>query len=573
MKSPTYILGLNCNMHQSAVALIKDGQLIAAVEEERFTRKKYDKAFPHQAIQYCLNTAGITMADVDHIGFFWQPWRGLTTRLWWIIRYFPRSLATFRSNKKAGDSPFVVIRHFMMPFRFRQLGFRGKFHFLEHHLTHAASAFFVSPYENAAVFTTDFCGEHGTALMATGKGNTMNVLKRFYLPHSLGLFYGALTQFLGYKIDADEYRVMGLAPYGLPKYADTFAKMISFKNGELKVDNSWFAFHLGGDVVYSQKWIDTFGPPCSGEDAVEDGEYKHYAASGQKVLDDIFIEIGKWFKEHTDEEYLCLAGGVALNSVANGKLRDEHLFKDIWVQPAAYDPGCAVGSCFYIWHHTLGQPRSFVMEHAYWGPEYSEDEMRLAAKNHGLVCEFVDDIEKKTAALLANGEIIGWYQGRLEWGPRALGNRSILADPRRAEIKEVVNRKIKFRELYRPFAPSVLEEDASTYFEIDGPSPYMIFVCKVREAVRSLIPAVTHVDGSSRIQTVSKKTNQRYWNLINEFKKLTNIGVLLNTSFNVKGEPIVCTPEEAVRCFLKTDMDHLVMGKFLCSRPDAVRHG
>ncbi|OGG92943.1 hypothetical protein A2609_01770 [Candidatus Kaiserbacteria bacterium RIFOXYD1_FULL_47_14] len=567
MKSPTYILGLNCNIHQSSAVLIKDGILIAAAEEERFTRKKFDNGFPDNAINYCLREAEITLTEVQYAGFYWQPWKGLVKRIWWLIRYFPASLETFRGGKKGRGSVETFFQHLAIPYQLRKRGFKGAFYYVDHHLAHAASAFFVSPYDHAAIFTTDFCGEHCTTLLGVGVGNTITVRKRFFLPHSLGLYYGALTQYLGYKINADEYRVMGLAPYGKPKYTDTFASMIKFNDGELVFDNSWSAFHFGGERVFSEKWVECFGPPCINEDAVEHGEYKHYAASGQKVLDDIFVAIGTWLQSQTKEHNVCLAGGVALNSVANGKLKMANIFENVWVQPASYDPGCALGACFYIWHQKLGHPRSFVMEHAYWGPAYTEDEMRLAAENHGLVCEYVDDIEKKTAALLADGEIIGWYQGRMEWGPRALGNRSILADPRCADIKDVVNRKIKFREPYRPFAPSVLEEDAHLYFEIEGPSPYMIFVCKVREIARSLIPAVTHVDGSSRIQTVSKKTNQRYWNLLNEFKKLTDIGVLLNTSFNVKGEPIVCTPEEAVCCFLKTDMDHIVMGKFLCSRP------
>lgn len=569
MQPPIYILGLNCNIHQSAAVLIKDGVLVAAVEEERFTRKKFDSRFPDSAIAYCLKEAGITLSEVQYAGFYWQPWKGLVKRIWWIIRYFPASLETFRGGKNGRGSVETLFKHLDIPRQLRLRGFKGKFYYVDHHLSHAASAFFVSPYEHAAIFTTDFCGEHCTTLFGVGSGNTITVHKRFFLPHSLGLYYGALTQYLGYKIHADEYRVMGLAPYGEPKYADAFSSMVTFKDGELKVDNSWFSFHLGGEKVFSDKWIQRFGAPCANEDAVEHGEYKHYAASGQKVLDNIFLAIGTWLQSQTKEKNVCLAGGVALNSVSNGRLKDAKIFDEVWVQPAAYDPGCALGVCFYIWHQKLGNPRSFTMEHAYWGPAYAEDEMRRAAEAHGLVCTYADDVEKQTATLLANGGIIGWYQGRMEWGPRSLGNRSILADPRRADVKEVVNRKIKFREPYRPFAPSVLEEDANIFFDIKGPSPYMIFVCKVRDAARAFIPAVTHVDGSARIQTVSRKTNQRYYDLITEFKKLTGIGVLLNTSFNVKGEPIVCTPEEAVRCFLNTDMDYLVLGNYICSRPDS----
>jgi carbamoyltransferase len=342
--------------------------------------------------------------------------------------------------------------------------------------------------------------------------------------------------------------------------------MVRFKDGRMKVDNSWFAFHLGGENVYSKKWIEKFGPACTSEAEVEAGEYKHYAASGQKVLEHVFTDAAQWVKERTGETNLVMAGGVALNSSANGKLRAQKIFDDIWIQPAAYDPGCALGVCYYIWHQKLGKPRSFTMKHAYWGPKYSDGDMRGAAERHGLAYEVRQDIEKESARLLSEGNVIGWYQGRMEWGPRSLGNRSILADPRRAEMKEVVNSKIKFREPYRPFAPSVLEEDVGEYFDWKGKSPYMLFVCPVKKEKQSVIPAVTHVDGSARIQTVSKDTNPRYWNLINEFKNLTGVSAVLNTSFNVKGEPIVCTPEEAVKCFLNTEMDYLVMGNILCSR-------
>lgn len=566
MDRPIYVLGINSNIHQSAAVLIKDGAMVAGAEEERFTRKKYDKSFPTNAINYCLKEAGITMAEVTHAGFYWQPWKGLLKRAWWLVQYFPKSLEMLSSNKEGRGSLEVLIEHFMIPVRLRKMGFQGQFHFVDHHMAHAASAFFVSPFENAAVFTTDFCGEDCTTMLAVGEGNTIKPVKRSYLPNSLGIFYAALTQFLGYKINADEYRVMGLAPYGTKKYQDVFAEMVSFKDGLVTTDNSWFAYHLGGERVYSDKWVEKLGAPCTDENAVEEKEYKHYAASGQGVLDDIFLAIGKWLKEETGQKNIVLAGGVALNSVSNGKLKHAELFDEMWVQPAAYDPGCALGVCYYIWNQTLKQPRTFVMEHAYWGPEYSPEEMRKAAESHNLNIEVRDDIETITAKHLSEGSVIGWYQGRMEWGPRALGNRSILADPRRNEMKDTVNRKIKFREPYRPFAPAVLEEDTQTYFDITGTSPYMTVVCPVKKEKQAAIPAVTHVDGSARIQTVSRATNPRYWGVINEFKKLTGESVILNTSFNVKGEPIVCTPEEAVRCFLNTEMDYLVLGNLLCTR-------
>lgn len=566
MSSPVYILGINSNIHQSAAVLIKDGVLVAGAEEERFTRVKYDKRFPESAIEYCLKTAGITLADVQYAGFYWQPWKGLLKRVWWLFRYFPRSLQMLSGAKEGRGSLEVLCEHFSIPFKLRKRGFKGTFHFVDHHMAHAASAFFVSPYERAAIFTTDFCGEDCTTMLAVGTGNTIRPLARSFLPHSLGLFYAALTQFLGYKINADEYRVMGLAPYGTKKYTSIFSSMVKFVQGKIVVDNSWFDYHLGGERVYSKKWIQALGVPCSDENSVESGEYKHHAASGQGVLDSVFVDIGTWLQKHTQEKNLCMAGGVALNSVSNGKLKRAGVFGNIWVQPASYDPGCALGVCFYIWHHTLQKPRSFVMEHAYWGPEYSHEQMKAAAEAHGLEVRTCEDIEKVTATFLSEGKVVGWYQGRMEWGPRALGNRSILADPRREEMKEVVNRKIKFREPYRPFAPAVLEEDTAVYFDIEGTSPYMTMVCPVKKEKQNAIPAVTHIDGSARIQTVSKATNPRFWKLINAFKEITGESVVMNTSFNVKGEPIVCTPEEAVRCFLNTEMDYLILGTLLCSR-------
>jgi carbamoyltransferase len=343
--------------------------------------------------------------------------------------------------------------------------------------------------------------------------------------------------------------------------------MVRFESGRLSNDNSWFAFHIGSANCYSKKFVDTFGPACTGEDSVDAEPYKDIAASGQKALESLMLEMAKWSREATFEKVLCLAGGVALNAVANGRLLEQRIFRDVWVQPAASDSGCAVGIPFYIWHERLGRPRGFVMEHAYWGPAYSDSEIETAVRSHGLKARRVSDVERQTAKLLAGGGGVGWYQGRMEWGPRALGNRSILADPRRADMKAVINAKVKFREPYRPFAPSVLEEDAGDYFHLDAPSPFMTFVFRVRDARKTAIPAVTHVDGTARVQTVSKRQNARYWTLIDEFKALTGVPVLLNTSFNVRGEPIVCSPDDAVKCFLKTELDYLVIGDMICEHP------
>ena len=563
---PTYLLGLCCNIHESSAALVKDGFLIAAAEEERFTRKKHDNRFPVAAIDYCLREAGITMADVSHAGFYWQPWKGLLKRLWWLIRYFPASLQTFRGGKHWRGSVGTLASHLAVPFKLRRMGFRGTFYFVDHHLSHAASTFLVSPHQSAAILTVDLCGEDCTTLFAHGTGNRITPLKRSFLPHSLGIFYAALTQFLGYRANSDEYKVMGLASYGQPAFADTFADMVRFEHGRLRNDSSWFAFHLGSDNCYSHRFVETFGPACPGEHHVDAEPYKNLAASGQKLTEELMEQMAAWCRAETGEQNLCLAGGVALNAVANGRLLDKQIFNGVWVQPAASDAGCSLGIPFHIWHERLGHPRQFVMEHAYWGPEYPESAIQHAIAAHGLSARRVDDVERQAAAMLADGKVLGWYQGRMEWGPRALGNRSILADPRRADMKDVINSKVKFREAYRPFAPSVLEEDAPRFFHVTAPAPFMTIVCRVRDHVKARIPAVTHVDGTARIQTISRAHNPRYWTLVDAFKTLTGVPVVLNTSFNVRGEPIVCTPEDAVQCFLKTDIDCLVMGDYICTR-------
>jgi carbamoyltransferase len=561
-----YLLGICCNIHESSAALVRNGVLVAGAEEERFTRRKHDHRFPAEAIAYCLREAGISMREVSHAGFYWQPWKGLLKRVWWLVRYFPRSLQTFRGGKEWRGSAGTLLRHLAVPFRLRRMGFRGTFTFVDHHLAHAASAFFVSPCDSAAILTIDLCGEDCTTLVAHGSGHRITPLRRTYLPDSLGLYYAALTQFLGYHANSDEYKVMGLAAYGEPRFADTFAAMVRFADGRLTNDNSWFAYHLGGVDCYSPRFAEAFGPPCPDETHVEEPLYKDVAASGQQVFERVMLEIAAWCRRETGEPDLCMAGGVALNSVANGRLREREIFSNIWVQPAASDAGCALGIPFYIWHQVLGHPRRFVMEHGYWGPAYADADIQRAIAAAGLDARRADNVERETAQLLADGHVVGWFQGRMEWGPRALGNRSILADPRRAGMKDAINAKIKFREPYRPFAPSVIEEQASDYFHLSGESPFMTFVCRVREEKQEAIPAVTHVDRTARVQTVSRRHNPRYWTLLHEFQALSGVPILLNTSFNVKGEPIVCTPEDAVRCFLATDLDYVVLGDTICRR-------
>lgn len=560
--TPIYILGINCSLHQSAAALIRDGMLIAAAEEERFSRKKFDSSFPEKAIAYCLAEAGIELRDVQYAGFYWQPWKGLAKRAWWLVRYFPVSLQTFWAGKKDRNRTAVFFQHFIVPVRLWLRGFRGRFYFIDHHLAHAASAFFVSPYNHAAICTVDFTGEHCTTSLAVGTGNQIRTIRRSFLPHSLGMMYAALTQFLGYEMNEDEYRVMGLAAYGQPKYLDAFRSMASFDNGKVRVDNSWFQFHLGGTLVYSDRWIDAFGPPSATQAMPSQGIYADVAASGQRALEEILVEIARWLKDTTSETRAVFAGGVALNASAIGRLQRAGIFESVWVQPNAHDPGTALGVCFAIWHTVLHMPRAFVMDHAYWGPRFSDEAIEEAIRAQNLDARQCD-VAVEAAALLAQGKVVAWFQGRMEWGPRALGNRSILADPRVASMKDCLNEMIKHRESYRPFAPSVLREDASVYFDVTGESPFMSAVYNVRDTMRSRIPAVTHVDGTARIQTVAEGSNPLFWRLLQEFKKRTGESVLLNTSFNQSGEPIVCSPSDAVSCFLNSGIDALVMGTYM----------
>ena len=562
-----YLLGVTCNIHESSAAIVKNGVLVAAAEEERFTRRKHDHRFPEHAIGYCLREAGISMREVSYAGFYWQPWKGLLKRLWWLVRYFPASLQTFRGGKRWRGSVATLLQHLVVPVKLWRMGFRGRFSFIDHHLAHAASAFFASPFDSAAILTADLCGEDCTTLIGVGRGSHIRPVRRFYLPHSLGIFYAALTQFLGYRANVDEYKVMGLAAHGRPRFATIFADMVRFENGRLTNDSSWFAFHLGRRECFSRRYQEALGPPCPDEAHVEEEPYPDIAASGQAVFETRLLEMAEWCREQTGADRLCLAGGAALNAVANGRLLERRIFKEIWVQPAASDAGCSLGIPLLIWHERLGHARQFVMEHACWGPGFSAQDIERAVAEAGLDADRVDDIERQTAGLLARGHVIGWFQGRMEWGPRALGNRSILADPRRADMKELINSKIKFREPYRPFAPSVLEEAVEEYFHFSGVSPFMTIVCRVREDRRASIPAITHVDGTARLQTVSRVHNPRYWTLLDEFRKLTGLPIVLNTSFNTRGEPIVCTPTDAIRCFLDTDLDYLVLGDHICTRP------
>lgn len=566
-----YILGLT-TLGDSAASLIKDGELIAAVEEERFSRVKHHSGFPYKAIEFCLNQAGITLKDVAHVGHYWKPWI-LRHKAMQAARSALISRDMFKARADRGiaqvsDSYLGMFRH---PKRLREhFGDSNfKFHFLEHHQTHAASAFFVSPFESAAILTWDGTGEDTTTLFCRGKGNKIEVLKRIKLPHSLGQFYSAVTNYIGFDMFAgDEWKVMGLAAYGKPKYVDFFREKVLSTNGsgDFRLNIRVLDHHLAKHYQFPDAIVKELGPARMPGEKLEEHHWD-VACSAQKALEETAIHLVKKIHEMTGEENLCMAGGVAFNSVMNGRIFHETPFKRFFIQPAAGDAGCSPGSAFYVWNQILGKPRSFEMKHAYWGPGFSNEECREALDSEGLKYETLDDdvLLPRLAKMISEGAIIGWFNGRMEFGPRALGARSFLADPRRADIREILNHKVKLREWFRPLAPSMHEEAGREVFGVDHHDPFMITVIKVAEEYKARIPAVVHVDGTARPQMVSRETNPRYWRLIDEFRKITGIPMLLNTSFNVQ-EPIVCTPQDAINTFRNANFDALVLENNLVTR-------
>ncbi|MEP7039888.1 MAG: carbamoyltransferase C-terminal domain-containing protein [Acidobacteriota bacterium] len=559
-----YILGLT-TLGDSAASLIKDGELVAAVEEERFSRKKHHSGFPYKAIQYCLDYAGIELKDVAHVGLYWKPWI-LRHKAMQALKAALISPAMFKARADRGvaqvsESYLGMFKHAArLREHFGESDF--KFHYLEHHQTHAASAFYVSPFERAAILTWDGTGEDTTTLFMRGKDTQIEVLKRIKLPHSLGQFYSAVTNYIGFDMfSGDEWKVMGLAAYGKPEYYDFFSEKVLTKNGkgDFHFDIKVLDHHLAKHYQFPDGIIKEIGEPRKrGEELTE----KHWniASSAQKVLEDTAIYLAHQIHEMTGEENLCMAGGVAFNSVMNGRIFHETPFKNFYVQPAAGDAGCSLGAALMIWHQKLKNPRKFVMNHAYYGPQFSNEECQKALDKAGLEYETLPDEEllPKLAKMISEGAIIGWFNGRMEWGPRALGARSFVADPRRADMREVLNHKVKLREWFRPLAPSMLEDYGREIFGIEHHDPFMITVIQVSEEWKKKIPAVVHVDGTARPQMVNREVNPRYWNLINEFRKITGIPLLLNTSFNIQ-EPIVCTPEDAVNTFNNANFDALVL--------------
>jgi len=581
------ILGINAYHGNASAALVCDGKLVAAVEEERFNRVKYAAGFPAAAIRYCLKEAGITLAELDHVAVPRNPYARLGTKLFYALR-----MPSFARERAKVLTKFTGIPAALAAaFDADPAGIKSQFHRVEHHQAHLASTFFVSPFENAALLSADGLGDFASSMWGLGTGNRMSIDGAIAFPHSLGLYYSAVTQYLGFLKFGDEYKVMGLAAYGQPAYLEPFRDILRFSsNGGdfgFKLGLDYFTHHKTGPEMswaesdqtpilgkmFSDNMSHLLGAPARQPDEPLEQRHHDLASTLQARLEEVYLGMLKKLAAKTGAKAVCLAGGVAFNCVANGKIFDATPFEQVYVHPAAGDAGLAVGAAYYVWHQILGQPRSFVMNHAYWGPGYSPEQVRAAVAASSVsqggytIAELhEEELLRRTAAIIAEGKILGWYQGRAEWGPRALGNRSIVADPRRPEMKEILNRRIKHREIFRPFAPSILAEKTGQWFDKFHPSPFMSLAYSVLPEKRDAIPAPTHVDGTGRLQTVTREANPRFYALIREFERQTGVPVVLNTSFN-DNEPIVCRPEEALDCFLRTQMDALVLGNMLIVRP------
>jgi carbamoyltransferase len=590
-------LGISAFYHDSAAALVLDGRIVAAAQEERFTRLKHDEAYPRQAIDYVLAEAGLTLSQVDRVVFYDKPFLKFERLLETYVSFAPRGFRSFAMAIPVWLREKLFQKTLLLDELAQHeggLGDKAKLLFSEHHLSHAASAFFPSPFDEAVVLTMDGVGERATTTVCIGRGNSLTIEKEIGFPHSLGLLYSALTYYLGFKVNSGEYKVMGLAPYGEPKYAATMLDhLVDLKaDGSFRLDQRYFNYATGLTMT-NRKFAALFGQPVRGAESLLTQFHMDMAASLQAVTEEVVLRLTRALAQEYGISNLCLAGGVALNCVANGKVLRDGAFEHVWIQPAAGDAGGAPGAALAAWHRELGQPRGMAgdaMSGSYLGPEYSQAEIERRLTEAGAKFEVLDEqsMIAATAQALSHGAAVGWFQGRMEFGPRALGGRSILGDPRSETMQKVLNLKVKFRESFRPFAPSVLREKVADWFEIDGDSPYMLLVADVRpdrrremseaeqalfgidklNVPRSDIPAVTHVDYSARIQTVHADTNPRYHALIAEFERLTGVPIVINTSFNVRGEPIVCTPEDAFRCFMGTDLDLLTIGNCVLRKAD-----
>ena len=594
----TVILGLSAYYHDSAAALVRDGDIVAVAQEERFSRKKHDARFPQHALRYCLQEAGVRLQDVDPLVFYDKPLVKFERLLETYLAFAPRGFASFLAAMPVWLKEKLYLKHELKK-AFAQLGGikvsqLPPLLFSEHHQSHAASAFYPSPFERAAVLCLDGVGEWATTSVWQGAGNRLKPLWEIHFPHSLGLLYSAFTYYLGFKVNSGEYKVMGLAPYGEPRYVDLILKhLIDLRDdGSFRLNMAYFDYATGLRMT-NRRFAALFGLPVRTPEALLTQQHMDIARSLQEVTELVVLRLARGVHRETGEDHLCLAGGVALNCVANGRVWREGPFKDIWIQPAAGDAGGALGAALAVWHEYLGQPRVPVagldaMKGAYLGPAHSNDEIEAFLRHTQAPYERLADepLFEKLAALLAAGHVVGWFQGRMEFGPRALGGRSIIGDPRSRSMQSVMNLKIKYRESFRPFAPSVLAERVAEFFDHEGASPYMLIVAPVRDehriamsadeqklfgidklnVVRSALPCITHVDYSARLQTVHRETNPRYHALIEAFARLTGVPVLVNTSFNVRGEPIVGSPADAYRCFMRTEMDYLVLENCLLAK-------
>lgn len=580
------ILGINAYHGDAAACIVRDGELIAAAEEERFRRIKHWAGFPSEAINYCLKAAGVGIGQVDHVAVNRNPSANLLKKALFAFSKRP-SLSAVTNRLKNAAKIASIEEALSVATGVPRDQITARMHAVEHHRAHMASTFFVSPFNEAAVVSVDGFGDFVSTMWGSGRGNALSIAEEINFPHSLGLFYLAMTQYLGFPHYGDEYKVMGLAPYGKPTEMEKMRQIVRLlPKGRFELDLDYFVHHSEGVAMVWESGEPKIGRVFSGElpkllglarepDEPLSDYHKNLAASMQAMYEEAFFHILDHVHQQTGLDRLCLAGGCAMNSVANGKVFERSPFREVYIQSAAGDAGGAIGAAFSVWNETLAQPRGFVMDHAYWGPEYSDEEIGTLLDSsaqdlarNGCVVERIADeaaLCARTARAIAEGKVIGWFQGRMEWGPRALGNRSILGDPRRADMKDILNLKIKRRESFRPFAPSILREHVKDWFETDYDVPFMLQVYQIREERREKIPAVTHVNGSGRLQTVTERQNARYYRLIRAFGELTGVPILLNTSFN-ENEPVVCRPEEALDCFLRTKMDVLVMGNWFLAR-------
>ncbi len=560
---PRFVLGISAWYHDAAAALVADGRLVAAAAEERFTRKKHDPAFPAQAIQYCLDEAGISIYDVEHIVFYEKPFVKFERILVDHIATFPRSYRSFLRAMPPWLKEKLWIGNAIR--RALHLDRTCPILFCEHHLAHAAAAFLVSPFERAAILTLDGVGEWGTATGGVGEGNRLRMDREIRFPHSLGLFYSALTAYLGFEVNDAEWKVMGLAPYGKPRFVEEFRRIVNIADdGSFRLDLDYFAHHWSAERAFTSHWERLFGQPARTPEGPLTEFHQDLARSGQQIVEEAVVGMARDAWRRTGADFLCIAGGVGLNSVANWRVLQSTPFKDIFIQPAAGDDGAAIGAAFWVWNCLLGQPRTFRMEHGCWGPSFADADIQRFLEGKGIPYERLegDLLVKDAASRLAAGQVVGWFQGRMEFGPRALGSRSILADPRDPKMKDTINAKIKFREGFRPFAPSVHRERAAEFFDLHVDSPFMLLIPGVRDEHRSRLPAITHADGTGRVQTVDRDIQPLYHHLLTAFDELSGVPILVNTSFNVRGEPIVCTPQDAWNCFVGTGLDALYLGSF-----------